>query len=99
MTTVKKTGRTLEAFANEYDDDVKIPAKIKAALETLGDSWVYEQELLRIAAISTTQLAAYRERFKEYWVPTSNDTRGKKVWAGTPAFAKQLRARIKKVIV
>lgn len=90
-------GKDLAAFRAAHDKGTIVPKRISAGLAELGDSWEYEADFIRRCGLSTTDFAAYREQFKEFYVETpraSGAARGKRAWAGTKAFAKQLREAI-----
>ena len=84
-----KTGRSLSDFRNTYDVDTIIPAKVKTALKELGASWEYESEFVKRAGVSYSDLGNYRDAFADHVVIVRKDH--KRVWAGTVAFANQLR--------
>src|SRR5882724_5125714 len=71
----KKVVRTLNDFKAAHDPDVIIPAKIKialAAIEKIGpEHYEYEQDFVKMAGISVTQLARYRDQFEAYWLLTA----------------------------
>jgi hypothetical protein len=83
------SGRTLAEFRATYDRDTIIPARIRAALKSLGASWEYETEFARRAALSLGDLAAYRPQFEQYWLAIRRD--GKRAWAGSPALCAQMK--------
>ncbi len=87
-------GKDLEAFRASHDRSFIVPKKIQAGLDALGESWEYEAEFIRRCGLSTGDFAAYREKFQDFSVETAsvNGNRGKRVWAGTKAFANKLRA-------
>lgn len=89
MAGAEKTGHSLDDFRQKHDKGYIVPRKIKEALKQLGDSWVYEAEFMRIAGVSTTDLATYREPFIDDHVVLVDRT--KRVWCGTKAFATKLR--------
>ena len=81
--------RSLEEFRKTYDKDLIVPAKIREAIKALGDGWVYEQEFTRLANVSYNDLSIYRELFADHIVVIKKDSR--KVWAGTPELAEEMR--------
>lgn len=89
----KRGGRSLEDFRAVHDKAYIIPKSIRDVLEKLGDSWVYEAEMIRMCGVSQSDFAMYRDQFKDYYVETdgSHRSRGKRVWAGTKAFAAKMR--------
>lgn len=76
MTKAAVKGRTLADFRNTHDKDVVIPNKIRVALASMAkdgpEHHLYEQELLELAGISTTDLAKYRDQFTAHIVVVSN---------------------------
>jgi hypothetical protein len=95
MSTSQKTkGKGLEAFRAQHDKSFIVPARIKAGLVELGDSWEYEVDFCRRCSISLSDFAAYREPFLEFSVltpRTGGRSHGKRVWCGSKAFAAKLR--------
>jgi hypothetical protein len=96
MTTAKTNapakGKSLDEFRAAHDKNFIVPQKIKAGLVKLGDSWMYEMEFMKLCGLSTTDLAMFREEFKAYYVEVGRSS--KRVWAGTPQFAKVLREKM-----
>ena len=89
----KRVGKTLADFRAMHDKDYIVPRKIKAALAALGNGWEYEADMLRLAGVSTTDLALYRDQFSEHWVVV--DRSGKRVWAGSKALAEEMRGMVR----
>lgn len=89
-------GKNLDAFRASHDKSYFVPKKIAATLAVLGDSWEYEGEFIRRCQLSTTDFVAYRDQFKDFYVETTGTAgnRGKRVWAGTKAFAAKLREQM-----
>lgn len=92
-------GRTLTDFRNTHDRDVVIPNKLRAALAAMAkegpEHHLYEQELLELAGISTTDLGKYREQFAAhiYVVGHANGKAlpsAKNVWFHDPKVVKKL---------
>lgn len=86
----KSAGRTVLDFRAEHDKSYIVPKRIRDALQKLGNSWEYEVGFLRLAGLSTTDLATYRDEFSEYLVLVGGRN-PKRIWAGTVELAKQLR--------
>jgi hypothetical protein len=93
LTVQQKVGKSLSDFRAAHDKDYIIPKKIKAALQQLGNGWEYEVDFLRIAQVSTTDLALYRDRFVDNWLVV--DRSGKRVWAGTKSLADEMRSMVR----
>lgn len=85
---VEKQGRSISDFRRQYDKDTIVPAKIRAALKTLGSAWVYEKEFVKMADVSFADIGNYREMFEDFFITLPN--KGKRVWGGTAKFVKQL---------
>lgn len=93
----KQAGKDLDAFRAAHDKAFIVPKRIKDALAELGDSWEYEGEFIRRCGVSTADFAAHREPFMaDFTVETASagGNRGKRVWAGTKAFAAKIRERL-----
>lgn len=89
----KGAGRTLQDFRAEHDKSFIIPARIREALKKLGAGWEYEVGFLRLASLSTTDLAAYRDEFADYVVLVGGRN-PKRIWAGTKELAAQMRQMV-----
>lgn len=90
--TSKKVGRSLSDFRSAYDKDFIIPTKIKDGLKTLAGGWEYEVTFAKIAGVSLSDLAAYRDQFAAYVVVVKRD--GKRAWAGSASMAKAMREMV-----
>ena len=87
----RKSARTLAEFSAAYNKDEIVPRKIREGLKQIGEGWETEVNFLKIASLSTTDFANYREQFEEYMVIIQ---RTKRVWAGTPEFAQKMREMV-----
>ena len=85
----KRTGRSLAEFKQAYDKDTIIPARIRAALKTLGNGWEYEVQFAKSAGVSLSDLGNYREGFADHWHQIKAD--GRKVWSGSRAIIAEIR--------
>lgn len=92
-TTKPKIGRSLDEFRAAHDKNYIVPQKIKAALAKIGDGWEYEIEFLKLAGLSTTDLAMFREQFSDFTVATPGKN-PKRIWAGTKELARKLREMV-----
>jgi hypothetical protein len=91
-----KPKKDLNAFRALHDRNVVVPDKIKKGLEALkksGDAWEYEGEFMKRAAISQTDLGAYRSQFDEHIVETKGKS-GKRAWFYDKKAAAEMRAAI-----
>lgn len=87
---VSTAGKTLADFRAEHDKSYIVPKRIRDALAKLGEGWLYEVEFLRVAGLSTTDLAAYRDEFTEHTVTVGGRTT-KRIWVGDKSLAKKMR--------
>lgn len=86
-----KAGKSLEAFRAAHDKNYIVPTKIKVALAKLGaEGWEYEVDFMKLAQLSTTDLANFREQFTDHVVEVGGRN-AKRVWVGTKSFATKLR--------
>jgi hypothetical protein len=85
-------GKDLAAFRAAHDKSFIVPQKVRAGLAKLGDSWAYEVDFIKLCELSTTDLATYRDQFTDFFVEVRAGKQGKRVWAGTKAFASKMRA-------
>lgn len=83
-----KAGKSIADFRAAHDKSFIVPQKIKVGLKALGAGWAYEVEFLKLAGLSTTDLANHRDLFSEHIVLVD---RTKRVWAGTKETASKLR--------
>jgi hypothetical protein len=89
--------KTLADFQAAHDVNVIIPSKIRAALAALekegAENWEYEVDFLKRAAISTTQLATFRDQFAEHIVeaPAVHGKSTRRAYFGSAKVAKRLR--------
>lgn len=89
----KTQGRTLADFRSEHDKSFIVPQRIRDALKKLGNGWEYEVGFMRLASLSTTDLAAYRDEFSDHIVMVGGRNT-KRVWVGTKELAAQMRQMI-----
>ena len=88
-----KLGKSLQDFRAEHDKSYIVPKRIKDALEKLGDGWEYEVHFLRLAGLSVTDLAAYRDQFEAHIVVVGGRN-SKRIWVGTSKLAAQMREMV-----
>lgn len=84
-------GKSIEDFRAAHDKSWIVPRKIRDALKALGSGWEYEVNFLKLAGLSTTDLANFRDQFAEHIVLVD---RVKRVWAGTKETAAKLREMV-----
>jgi hypothetical protein len=91
--------KTLADFKAAHDPNVIIPAKIQAALDAMlkegPEHWVYEGDFLKLAGLSVTQLAEFRDRFAAHIVvvPGKSGSSPKRVYFGNAKVADKLRLK------
>lgn len=89
--------KTAADYRAAHDVDVIIPNKIRAGLAAIkkegAQNWEYEQDFLRRIVVSVTQLAAYRDGFKEHIVeaPATHGRNVKRCYFGDAKVAATLR--------
>lgn len=89
--------KTLADFKAAHDPNVIVPSKIRAALAAIEkegpEHWLYEVEFIKLAGVSTTQIAAFRDQFAAHIVeaPGSHGKIGKRVYFGSVKVAAKLR--------
>ena len=94
MTAAKTVGKDINAFKESHDKNTIVPKKIEEGLKVLGaDRWEYQPEFLKIAQISVTDCALFREQYADFTVEIRAKTR-KVVWCGSKALATKLRAMV-----
>ena len=87
----KTNGKTIADFRAAHDKSFIVPKKIEMAIKALGnEGWEYEVTFLKLAGLSTTDLAMYRENFEDY-VVVVNGKNPKRLWAGSIQLAKKMR--------
>lgn len=90
-----KNAKTLADFRAIHDKSFVVPQKIKAGLEALGkEGWEYEMDFMRLCGVSSTDFAAFREDFVEYYVIVGGSRSAKRIWAGSKATAEKMRSMV-----
>jgi hypothetical protein len=90
----------LAAFAALHDKNAIVTAKIEAALKKVGPkSWRYEGDFVKLAGLALCQWVKQREKYAHLTLLAKGVGRGvpgkgKRVVAGSKAFADQLRALV-----
>ena len=84
-------GKSLDQFKAAHDKGFIVEKRLKDALSELGESWLYESELMRSARIGPGEITRLREKYKKFTLVVGRRGKQKCVWAGTPALAKKLR--------
>lgn len=90
--------KTLADFRAAHDPDVIVPNKIRIALEAIEkdgpENWLYEGDFLKLAGLSTTQLAQFRDQFAAHIIEAGGSRSGKsakRVYFGNAKVAAKLR--------
>lgn len=89
--------KTLADFKAAHDPNVIVPSKIRAALAAIEkegpENWLYELDFLKLAGLSTTQLAMFRDQFAAHIVEAtaSHGKSLKRVYFGNAKVAAKLR--------
>lgn len=89
-----KAGKSIDDFKSAHDKGFLVKKRLTDALAALGESWLYERELARMARVSTNDAAAHRELFAAYTVSVGKPGKSKTVWAGSKQLAKKLRSMV-----
>ncbi len=95
----KPAPKTLADFNAEHNPDVKIPAKIRAALAALlaegREAWEYESDFMkRCAGIGNGNFAKYRTQFDRHIVVVKpNGNTAKNIWFADPKVAAKARGQ------
>lgn len=91
--TARPSGKGIAEFREAHDKSYIIPKRINEALKKLGDGWEYELQFIKVAGLSLTDCAAYRDQFEEHIVVVGGKN-PKRVWCGTKALATKLRQMV-----
>ena len=97
MTTPAKkisNSLSLSDLDNQYNPNVIVPAKIKAALAKLGDNAMTSVNFQKEAGVTTLQLSQFSEQFESFQVVVRDNGKPKTLWCGNEAFAKKVKERL-----
>ena len=89
--------KTLEDFRAAHDKNVIVPNKIREALAQLQkvgpEHYEYENEFIKLAGISQTDMGMFRDQFSDYFLetPRTNGGRQRRVWFGDKKVAAKVR--------
>jgi hypothetical protein len=93
--------RTAADFKHAHDVSVIVPTKIKAGLAAMlkigPEHFEYDEGFRALCGLQASQLAVYRDQFKQHWFVTpgrSSNKGGKRVWFGNAKVAAKLRASL-----
>ncbi|MDR5726727.1 MAG: hypothetical protein RB191_04580 [Terriglobia bacterium] len=94
-TAAKKTvGKDIDSFKLAHDRNTIVPKKIEEGFKLLGpDKWEYQADFIKLAQISVTDLAMFREQYADFQVEIRAKTR-KVIWCGSKALASKLRSMV-----
>lgn len=85
---MKAQPNTLADLRAKHDKNVVIPNKITKALAEMAklhpEHWVYEVDFLKLADVSTTDLAMFRPKFEDHWadVASTHSKSARRIWFG-----------------
>lgn len=87
---------TLSDFKAQFDQNVVVPNKIRAALAALqregAEAWEFESEFVKRSGLSQTQIATFRAQFEKHVVVVRATGRNeRKVWFANPKTATKAR--------
>lgn len=89
--------KTLDDLRAVHDDNVVIPARIRArfaAMMKVGpEEHDYEQEFLKAAKVANNKIGAFRQQFKSHIVMTLGGN-SKRIWFADPKVAAKFRNAI-----
>jgi len=83
--------RSVREFRGLYDLETIVPQRVDAALKMLGSGWLYEIEFCKLANVSSTQLANFRDRYAAHILAPRD---GRRVWVGRKAVAEEMRGML-----
>jgi hypothetical protein len=89
--------KTLEDFRAAHDRNVIVPNKIREALAQLlkigPEHYEYENEFIKLAGISQTDMGMFRDQFADYFLETTrtNGGRQRRVWFGDKKVVAKVR--------
>ncbi len=91
-----KKPNTLADFKAQFDQNVVVPNKIRAAFSAMlkesPEAWEYEGDFIKRAGLSQTQIGAYREQFEKHVVVAKSSNRSdRKVWFADAKVAAKAR--------
>jgi hypothetical protein len=85
---------SLSDLDNQYNPNVIVPAKIRAALAKLGDNAMTSVNFQKEAGVTTLQLSQFSEQFESFQVVVRDNGKPKTLWCGTESFAKKVKERL-----
>lgn len=85
---------SMDDLDQQYNPDVIIPNRIRAALARLGDHAMTSMNFQREANVTTAQLVQYSHEFESFQVIVRDNGKAKTLWCGTEAFAKKVKERL-----
>jgi hypothetical protein len=85
---------SLDDLDKQYNPNVIVPARIRAALDKLGDSAMTALNFQREANVTTLHLSQFADQFEDHLVTVRDSGRPKVLWCGTAAFAAKVRERL-----
>ena len=85
---------SLDDLDKQYNPNVIVPARIRIALEKLGDNAMTALNFQREANVTTLHLVQFSEQFEDHLVTVRENGKTKVLWCGTVAFANKVKERL-----
>jgi hypothetical protein len=85
---------SMEDLDKQYNINVIVPARIRAALEKLGDHAMTSVNFQREANVTPIQLAQFAEHFEKFQVIVRENGKSKILWCGSELFARKVKERL-----
>lgn len=85
---------SLSDLDRQYNPNVIVPARIRAALAKLGDNAMTALNFQREANVTTLHLSQFADQFEDHLVTVREGGRPKVLWCGTAAFAAKVKERL-----
>lgn len=86
----------LSAFRSQYDRNVIIPNKIKAALARMlkesSEAWLENGDFSKLSGVGLTELGTFKTQFEKHIVEVGGSGRGKRIWFADPKVATKARS-------
>jgi hypothetical protein len=84
-----------DEFRAAHDKSFIIPNRIREGIKKLNPAGCADEiDFLKLAGLSTTDLARFRHLFEENIVNVGTERQPKRVWAGSKKFADELREMV-----
>lgn len=80
--------RSFQEFRNTFDLETIVPKRVNDTLKKLGSGWLFEMEFCKLANVTSTQIANFRERYADHIVCIKDRRR---IWVGKKNIAEEMR--------